>query len=135
MRDMRAKAKDKDRAGTAADGQPRTSEGDEAAKGEGGPTREKEKEKEAVPRRSVVGTGHLFDDDGATPRRAEEEGGVWEEEVTEDSWKKLLSDQPPSDTPNGDANDDGQATPTPAFAEPAVLTTIVAAQPSTTKAR
>ncbi|KAM5532926.1 hypothetical protein V8D89_013392 [Ganoderma adspersum] len=137
MRDMRAKEreaakakdkdKDKDRSGkgAGAEKQPRTSEG-------GGSVQEKE----AVPRRSIVGTGHLFDDDGAAPRRASEEGGVWEEEVTEDSWKKLLSkSEPAPDTvANGDASDDGQATPTPASIEAAdsttVLTTIVVAQPS-----
>ena len=139
MRDMRAKeregakAKDKDKdkggKGAGAEKQPRTSEG-------GGSVQEKE----AVPRRSIVGTGHLFDDDsGAAPPRTSEEGGVWEEEVTEDSWKKLLSKpEPTPDTANGDASDDGQATPTLASVEAVdgttVLTTIIVAQPST-KAR
>lgn len=141
MRDLRAKEReaakaiDKEKGGVGADGQPRASQGDEAARRGSG----RENEKEAVPRRHIVGTGHLFDDDGVTPRKASAEGGVWEEEVAEDSWKKLLSKSTPvPDTANGDGNDDGQTTPTPASVESAggatVLTTIVAAQLST-KAR
>ncbi|KAI8982875.1 hypothetical protein BD414DRAFT_491416 [Trametes punicea] len=51
------------------------------------------KEKSAtLPRKTEV---HLFDDPDA--RAPSDEGGVWEEVVEEESWKKLLS-KPPSST-------------------------------------
>ncbi|KAI0374618.1 hypothetical protein BV20DRAFT_976713 [Pilatotrama ljubarskyi] len=50
------------------------------------------KEKRAtLPRKTEV---HLFDDPDARPPSAE--GGVWEEEVEQESWKKLLSKPPAS---------------------------------------
>ncbi|KAH9900869.1 hypothetical protein C8Q73DRAFT_662397 [Cubamyces lactineus] len=55
-----------------------------------------------LPRKTEV---HLFDDH--EPRSPSADGGVWEEVVEEESWKKLLSQPPPS------ASDSGKGETTP----------------------
>ncbi|KAI1791723.1 hypothetical protein LXA43DRAFT_1082532 [Ganoderma leucocontextum] len=138
MRDMRAKERDaakaKDKDGARGDGQARTSEGEGRC---GDQSQSRSVGEEAVPRRCTVETVHLFEDDGATPPTASGEGGVWEEEVTEDSWKKLLSNPPPvPDTANADNSQDARSSTSVEPTDDApVLTTIVMAQPSTTKVR
>ncbi|RPD56363.1 hypothetical protein L226DRAFT_615507 [Lentinus tigrinus ALCF2SS1-7] len=97
MRDMRAKEKEEAAAAKAAeDGQDDSAGGHHGLRPRGGSLRGKT---EPLPRNNAI---HLFDHGQQHPPSAEGEGGVWEEEIPEESWKKLLSDAPATSEPTAD---------------------------------
>lgn len=93
MRDIRAK--EKEAAAKAAEGaQDGSAGGHRDERPRGGSLRGTSV---PPPRNKAV---HLFDhNDEAHPPSAEGEGGVWEEEIPAESWKKLLSDTPATSEP------------------------------------
>ncbi|TBU35408.1 hypothetical protein BD311DRAFT_1779 [Dichomitus squalens] len=122
MRDMRVQERE--------DGQ---AVPDGAERQEGRPASRSRREKRSAPPR--VGAVHLFEDDEG--RHVSDEGGVWEEEVSEESLKKLLSKPP---LPAADAAQDAEPHPRySAESTDSVRTTTVTvtatAQSSTAKAR
>ena len=128
MRDMRAKEKEAGENGSSgANGQTGPDgEGPQEERPRGGSLRQRR----LPPARA--GAIHLFNDQEERP--GSEEGGVWEEEVSEESLKKLLS-KPPSGT---DATEDAESQPRESLETTASVRTVTvtaAAQSSTTKAR
>ncbi|KAI0692632.1 hypothetical protein C8T65DRAFT_72735 [Cerioporus squamosus] len=96
MRDIRAKEKEAAAATAAEGGQDDCVGGDRGQRPRGGSLRGKNATA-PLPRNNAI---HLFDHDEEHPPSVE--GGVWEEEIPEESWKKLLSDTPATSEPAED---------------------------------
>ena len=132
MRDMRAK--EKEAAVRAAEGaHDDSAEGHSQARPRGGSLRGA---KVPQPRNKAI---HLFNnDDEERPPSAVGEGGVWEEEIPEESWKKLLSDSPDTSEPTEDDQSSEHRTSTEVTRSGSQRTSVVEAgksRKSTSKSR
>ena len=109
MRDMRTKEREEATAAAAATTAEPTAEGTKQRRSGSLPEKQRHAARNAA--------GHLFNDtdDG---RAHSEEGGVWEEEVGQDSWKNLLSGAQVTAEPESIDSEDASAPETvPAPAE------------------